>query len=733
MLAILVFFKKEVSEPEPRVIELVNTIATQLGSLIGRKRSESALRESQQQFAAMSANIPGAVYRGVVHLDGKISCLYVSEGIREITGLDPETLRLDPQHYLQMIHPQDKIDFNAALQASIQSLQPNSYEYRIITPSGKVKSVRDSLRCSRMDNGDVIVDGVMLDISDRVAAQERLQLLDRAIGASSNGIVITDPTQPDNPVIYLNPGFERITGYSPGEILGKNCRFLQGSETTQPALNELRTALKEEKHCHVILRNYRKDGTLFWNEFSISPVRDSSGNLTHYIGVQTDITELKQAEEALRESEARFARLAENVPGVIYQYRLYPDGTDEFTYVSAAIRDLFELEPEAVQQDSGLMWASIHPDDLSAFIASLNHSAQTLGQWSWEWRNITSSGTLTWLRGVAKPQRQADGTLIWDGILLDISDRKQAESALQNLSEQQREKAQQLEQTLIELQRTQARLVQNEKMASLGQLVAGVAHEINNPVSFISCNISPAFEYAHNLLYLLRLYQQHYPDPVTEIAQQLEHLELEFIAEDFPKLLESMQEGANRIAEIVLSLRNFSRLDQSERKLADIHQGIDNTLLILQHRLKQHAKETEIQLIKNYSELPLIECYPGQLNQVFMNIISNAIDAIEESLLMGHLSLTKNTGKIQISTQVLKPNWIAIHISDNGSGLTPEMRSRIFDPFFTTKPPGKGTGLGLSISYRIIAERHGGHLLCHSVPNQGTEFVIELPIHQDQE
>ncbi|HAG82847.1 MAG TPA: histidine kinase, partial [Cyanobacteria bacterium UBA12227] len=302
-----------------------------------------------------------------------------------------------------------------------------------------------------------------------------------------------------------------------------------------------------------------------------------------------------------------------------------------------------------------------------------------------------------------------------------------------NLLSQTREQTEQLAQTLNDLQKAQFQIVQSEKMASLGQLVAGVAHEINNPVSFISCNISPAFEYAHNLLYLLRLYQQHYPDPVTEIAQQLEHLELEFIAEDFPKLLESMQEGANRIAEIVLSLRNFSRLDQSERKLADIHQGIDNTLLILQHRLKQHAKETEIQLIKNYSELPLIECYPGQLNQVFMNIISNAIDAIEESLLMGHLSLTKNTGKIQISTQVLKPNWIAIHISDNGSGLTPEMRSRIFDPFFTTKPPGKGTGLGLSISYRIIAERHGGHLLCHSVPNQGTEFVIELPIHQDQE
>lgn len=325
-------------------------------------------------------------------------------------------------------------------------------------------------------------------------------------------------------------------------------------------------------------------------------------------------------------------------------------------------------------------------------------------------------------------------------------ERRRVEEALLRITQEEQEKAKQLELTLQELQRTQAHLVQSEKMASLGQLVAGVAHEINNPVSFIYGNIHPAREYAQDLLHLLKLYEKHYPNPVAEIAEQLESLDLNFIAEDFLKLLASMKEGANRICQIVLSLRNFSRLDEGELKIVDIHEGIENTLLILEHRLKPQPNHPEIQIIKEYGQVPLVECYPGQLNQVLMNLLSNAIDALEGvdrwerwhvRSLETHSSSTGPTCNLQptkpwirIHTQIVGGNWVVIRIGDNGPGISPDVRPRIFDPFFTTKPPGKGTGLGLSISYRIVADRHGGKLWCHSLPGEGTEFVIELPLTQ---
>ena len=289
------------------------------------------------------------------------------------------------------------------------------------------------------------------------------------------------------------------------------------------------------------------------------------------------------------------------------------------------------------------------------------------------------------------------------------------------------------------MKRTQAQLVQAEKMSSLGQMVAGIAHEINNPTSFIYGNINPATEYAQNLLHLVELYRQHYPKPVAEIAEQLELIEPDFIAEDFPKLLASMKEGTQRIKQIVLSLRNFSRLDESESQRVDIHEGIDNTLLILKHRLKQQLKRPEIRVIKEYGQLPPVECYPGQLNQVFMNIISNAIDALDEAT--GKETSFEPT--IRICTEVIKSDsrsshsndrsvsQVLIRIRDNSpSSIKAELLPKIFDPFFTTKPVGSGTGLGLSISYQIVVNRHRGQLRCYSTPGVGTEFAIELPIAQ---
>jgi two-component system, NtrC family, sensor kinase len=293
------------------------------------------------------------------------------------------------------------------------------------------------------------------------------------------------------------------------------------------------------------------------------------------------------------------------------------------------------------------------------------------------------------------------------------------------------QQVQQLESTLEELHRTQSQMVQSEKMSALGQMVAGVAHEINNPVSFIHGNLSHINQHTQDLLGLLDAYQKHYPNPPESLQDDLDDVDLNFVNEDLTKILQSMKVGSDRIRDIVVSLRNFSRLDQAEFKPVDLHQGIDNTLMILQHRLKAKAERPAIEIVREYGELPLVECYAGQLNQVFMNLLSNAIDALEES--NGGRSfreIADKPNRIWIRTTKTDQDWVQIAIADNGVGIPEESRSRLFEPFFTTKPVGKGTGLGLSISYQVVIEKHGGKLWCDSTLGEGTNFVIEIPIHQ---
>ncbi|MBU7582653.1 MAG: GAF domain-containing sensor histidine kinase [Nostoc sp. TH1S01] len=291
-----------------------------------------------------------------------------------------------------------------------------------------------------------------------------------------------------------------------------------------------------------------------------------------------------------------------------------------------------------------------------------------------------------------------------------------------------------LQQALQELQLAQTQLIQSEKMSSLGQLIAGVAHEINNPVNFICGNLRCVSEYAQDLLHLLQEYQKCFPVTPPELESELDNIDVEFITEDLPKLLDSMKLGSDRIVEIVKSLKNFSRHDEAQTKAVNIHDGIDGTLMILRHRLKATSHRPEIAIIKDYAKLPLIECYPGQLNQVFMNIMVNAIDALEESMVsgeseVGNREMSTPTHQITIRTQNLDNQWIVIRIADNGPGMTEEIMQRIYDPFFTTKEIGKGTGLGMAISHQIIVDRHQGILKCRSQPGQGTEFWIQIPVN----
>jgi signal transduction histidine kinase len=301
--------------------------------------------------------------------------------------------------------------------------------------------------------------------------------------------------------------------------------------------------------------------------------------------------------------------------------------------------------------------------------------------------------------------------------------------AVQQSETQIRAQSIQLQQVLQEQQRTQTKMIQSEKMSALGQLVAGIAHEINNPVNFIHGNLTHVNDYTQDLLRVVQAYQTHLPTPPPTLQATLDELDLDFLTEDLGKLLQSMKVGTDRIREIVLSLRNFSRLDEADFKAVNLHEGIDNTLLILQHRLKSTSGRS-IEIVKDYAQLPLVECYPGQINQVFMNLIANAIDALEESIQQAKTNHLPSPRTIWISTQVESENQVQITIADNGSGMSEEVRSHIFNPFFTTKPVGKGTGLGLSISYQIVTEKHKGTMTCDSQPGEGTKFIIEIPIRQ---
>ncbi|MEH1766714.1 MAG: response regulator [Nostoc sp.] len=275
------------------------------------------------------------------------------------------------------------------------------------------------------------------------------------------------------------------------------------------------------------------------------------------------------------------------------------------------------------------------------------------------------------------------------------------------------------------LQQAQVQLLQQEKLSTLGELIAGIGHEINNPVNFISSNIPPLQEYIAGVSELLRLYEQEYPNPTAKITTAIQKLDLNFVLEDMVKILNSLKLGSERIQNLSNSLRNFCRSDSDTKISADLHQGLDSTLMILQHRLKANGERPQIEIIKNYGVLPHINCYLGQMNQVFMNILANAVDALDEAIIQGKIS--NLIPRIKITTEIDSEQLVIIRIADNGIGVPEWLKKRLFEPLFTTKTVGKGTGLGLSIAYEIVVEKHNGVLEVNSQPGRGTEFIIKFP------
>lgn len=418
--------------------------------------------------------------------------------------------------------------------------------------------------------------------------------------------------------------------------------------------------------------------------------------------------------------------------------------------INPAVGKLFGLSAAQVRGQPLTLLASIHEHD--SLLSDLEPMRQWLAHASQDGSPYEllgkrrSGGTFPLEATVAATEGRRDSS--YTLILRDITLRKQAEETLQEAAAKD-EKSRQLELTLKELQQAQIQLVHSEKMSSLGQLVAGMAHEINNPVNFIYGNLNYAEQYVDDLLRLIEAYQGEYPEASKELERLVADIDLDYLRQDLPKLMLSMRNGAERITEIVKALRDFSRLGGTELKLVDLHQGIDSSLTILAHRLRETPQRAAIAVVRQYGQLPQVECYASQLNQVFMNLLTNAIDAIDEKAAEKAASLSAEaapkqtappTGpsaspsrwqpQITLTTHLTPTDQVQIQIADNGVGIPETVQRRMLDPFFTTKPVGKGTGLGMPISYQIVVERHQGQLKCLSVPGQGTRFLIDIPLSQ---
>ncbi|MEO1147072.1 MAG: ATP-binding protein [Cyanobacteria bacterium J06638_22] len=415
--------------------------------------------------------------------------------------------------------------------------------------------------------------------------------------------------------------------------------------------------------------------------------------------------------EKLTESERRYRELVESLQEIVFEC----DRHGQITFINRAWTETlgYSVQDSIGQRLDAFIGNTIDVEQWKSVLQKQNDCRLEL-------RFSHQNREILWLEVSVRFNHDAK----LSGSLINITERKQAAMLLKHTNEELESRVEKRTSELIrandeltaalqQIHQTQGWLIQQEKMSSLGQLVAGVAHEINNPVNFIHGNIIHVQSYIRDLLELVQEYQQCYPNPDTDMQAAIEKADLEFIREDLPRTLSSMQLGSDRIRKLVLSLRNFSRLDEAEIKAVDLHEGIENTLVILNHRLKQ-----EVEIVKGYGTLPLVDCYPAQLNQVFMNILLNALDALE--------SHQVEAPQIVIRTEVLSDHQIRITISDNGPGIPPDVLHRVFDPFFTTKPVGLGTGLGLGICYQIM-EKHQGTIQAFSSIGQGAKFVITLP------
>jgi len=691
---------------------------------IARDITESKQAEiANRSLAAILEATPDFV--GICDLEGR--AVYINKAGRKMVGID-ENEDISNLQVAEFTAASARSTLNEAIATAVSS-GFWSGETTFVSTSGLEIPVSQVL-ISHSAPGDKLpyISTIARDISDRFQAEQALQLSQARFAGileiAEDAIISVDA---DQKIILFNQGAERIFGWTAAEAIGQSLSLLLPEAFAAPHSQlvsnfggGVKRARKMGSRKEIFAR--RRDGTEFPAEASISKL-EVAGEII-FTAILRDVTASRQAEEFVRLSEERYRSLAMATAQLVWTV----DGQgkpitaiDWMAYTGQTLEEATDNSAEA-----------IHPDDRLITAQAWMRAVETKTLYEVEHRLRAADGSYRhfWVRGV--PVLAEDGSIReWVGTHTDISDRVLVLEALKQSEGQYRSQAAKLEKAVRELHQTQTQLIQTEKISSLGQLVAGVAHEINNPINFIYGNITHATEYATDLLGLLHLYQEKYPNPVPEIVEAAADLDIDFLMEDFTKILESMKLGADRIRDLVVSLRNFSRLDESQMKLVDIHEGIESTLLILQHRLKGNPLRPAIEIIKEYGNFPKVECYVGQLNQVFMNLLGNAIDALEDyNRKRSSKEIYANPNRIRISTSA-NSQTLTIRIADNGVGINQEVIGKLFDPFFTTKPVGKGTGLGLSISYQIIVEKHRGKLQCFSAPGEGAEFVIEIPLSQE--
>ncbi len=740
-----------------------------------RYRAESALRDAELKYRGIFENAVEGIFQTT--MDGR----YVSANpaLARIYGFDsPEELvggltDLNNQLYLD---PARREEFVQRLHADGSIVRFESQVYR---KDGKLIWISENARIVYDDNGEPLYyEGTVEDITDLKRAEEALQRaneelesrveertaalkdtnhrlrieiterqrIESALRTSEAELRALFAAMPDVIAVFDADGrYRKIVStnselsYNPtAERIGKTVYDVLPPDQAALFIIHIQRSLNTQRTVNLeyglpVGKADSPDSVPqeAWFSASVSPLPNNC-----VLWVARDITERKLAEQRLSQAEEKYRSIFENAAEGIFQTT--PDGRCLSANPALVQMYGYASPDEFIEYVPDISSLYVEPEHRTALVHQLETS-DVVSQF--ETRVYRKDGSIIWTSENVRVVRDADGTaLYYEGTVQDITQRKYAEEALRESEAKEREKSNQLEKALRDLQQTQSQLVQSEKMSSLGQLMAGVAHEINNPVNFIYGNLAYARNYARDMLRLIQIYQRYYPDPMPELQREIEDIDLGFLMEDLPKLLGSMRLGAERIREIVRSLRSFSRHDEAELKLVDMHDGLDSTLRILHHRLKADGGKPEIQVIKDYGQLERVKCFAGQLNQVFMNILSNAIDALREQELAqesvaqpvgaaDEVPSARAVSYIRITTRMSDEGDRAIiHIADNGPGIPQDVQQRIFDPFFTTKDIGKGTGLGLSISHQIVVERHLGNLYCHSAPDDGTEFVIEVPV-----